>query len=143
MPIVACAACGARNRVEDRGSGVKPVCGRCGGPLAPAARPIIVDEASFPQQVLQAGAQPVLVDFWAEWCPPCRALAPTLERLAAQAGGRYRIAKVDIDRNPSLAAQYRVQSVPTMLIFKHGQLVDELVGVQPEAQLRARLEAHV
>jgi thioredoxin len=85
----------------------------------------------------------VLVDCWAEWCGPCRALAPILESLAAESAGQYQIAKLDIDTNPRTAAEYGVQSIPTLLIFKNGALVDQLVGLQPKGAILAKLKAHV
>src|SRR5262245_36144535 len=129
MPIVQCPACGAPNRVEDRGPNLRPVCGRCGSTLPTpeaAAHPIEVTDADFSERVLRAGPQPVLVDFWAEWCPPCRRLAPTIDSLAAEAAGRYQVAKLDIEKSPRTADQYGVRSIPTLLIFKNGTVVDQL-----------------
>ena len=145
MAIVACERCGAKNRV-DEGAAAKrrPVCGRCGGPLAPAesARPETVTDETFQAAVLGARGAPVLVDFWAAWCGPCRMIAPTLEELAAEAGGRYRVAKLNVDENPRAAAQFGVQSIPTLIIFKDGRAVERLVGAQPKQQIAARLAAH-
>jgi thioredoxin len=145
MAIVTCPACGAANRVEDRGPGLRPVCGRCGAALpgpAADAHPIEVTDATFAEQVLRAGPQPVLVDFWAEWCPPCRRLAPTIDRLAAEAGSRYRVAKLDVQQSPRTAERYGVQSIPTLLIFKNGAVVEQLLGPRPKEELAARLAAH-
>src|ERR1700761_7865774 len=90
-----------------------------------------VNDATFEQEVLQAD-EPVLVDFWAAWCGPCRALNPTIEALARD----YKVCKVNLDTNPDLAAHYRVEAVPTLLLFKGGQLVRRHVGGRSEMELR-------
>lgn len=144
MAIIACPSCNAKNRVEDRGAGITPVCGRCGAELpAAGAKPLVLTDATLGAALRDAGSKPLLVDCWATWCGPCRALAPILESLAAESGGRYVIAKLDIDANPGTAGQYGVQSIPTLLIFKNQKLVDQLVGLQPKAAILARLQAHV
>jgi thioredoxin len=149
MDIVTCPNCGTKNRVDhSRAQGAQPVCGKCGEPLpAPAAassggasgKPLVVTDATFADRVLGAGV-PVLVDCWAPWCGPCRMIAPTIDQLAAEAGGRHVIAKLNTDENPRTAGQYRIDAIPTMLIFHRGQLVDRIVGLQPKPALLARLE---
>jgi thioredoxin 1 len=84
----------------------------------------------------------VLVDAWAEWCGPCRMIAPLLDQLATEANGRYRIAKLNVDENPRTAAQFQIRSIPTLLIFKNGELVDQIIGAQPKQAIAARLAAH-
>ena len=103
-------------------------------------QPVAVTEHDFSEQVLSA-AQPVLVDFWAEWCAPCRALGPVIENLASEFEGRARVAKVDVDANQQLAAQYGIRSIPTVMLFDKGELVETLVGVRPQTEYTARLEA--
>jgi thioredoxin 2 len=154
MAIEVCVKCGAKNRVDERAAGARqPVCGRCGAKLegrtqggadAGAAHPVVtVTDATFARDVLGAArGVPVLLDMWAEWCPPCRMIAPVLEQLAAESGGRYRIAKLNVDENPQTASRFQIQSIPTLLVFKDGQLVERLVGAQPKQTIAARLAAH-
>lgn len=156
MSVVSCAGCGAKNRVDERAAGgLQPVCGKCGAKLEAGAggdtvggtsgdtsSPFTVTDASFASEVLGAKGVPVLVDFWAAWCGPCRMVAPVLDQLAEESAGRYRIAKLNVDENQQTAAQFGIQSIPTMLIFKDGKLVDRLVGAQPKQAIAARLAAN-
>jgi thioredoxin 1 len=99
-----------------------------------------LDDATF-QDGIKWGARPVLVDFWAPWCPPCRALAPAIEAIAEQFDGRADVAKLDIDQNPETAAAHGIRSIPTVLIFRDGHLVDRITGLQPRARYERALEA--
>ena len=135
--VIACPACGAKNRVDP--TRAAPKCGRCGTPLSLGTGPIEVTDATFAAEVLSAGAVPVLVDCWAAWCGPCRMIAPTIDQLAAESAGRYKVAKLAVDANQRTAATYRVESIPALLVFKAGQLVDQLVGVHPKPAIAARL----
>ena len=102
------------------------------------------DEATFESLVIEGSRRvPVLVDFWAEWCGPCRAIAPMLENLANEFGGRLMVVKVDTDREQALAGRFGIRSLPTVKLFKDGAVVDEFLGVQPESAVRALLERHV
>lgn len=145
MAIVTCAKCGAKNRVDERqAQDTTPVCGRCGAelpatPEAMGGHPVELTDATFDRALREAGDKPVLVDCWAEWCAPCRMLAPTLDELAAESRGRYVIAKLDVDANQRTASRFRISGIPAMLIFHNGQLVDQLVGLQPKAAIAARL----
>ena len=98
------------------------------------ANTVTVTEASFDEKVLQSDKL-VLVDFWATWCGPCRMVAPVLEEIAAEHGDTLTVAKLDIDENPSLARDYRVLSVPTLILFKGGEPVKQIVGAKPKAAL--------
>jgi thioredoxin 1 len=101
-----------------------------------------LSEATFAEQVNSA-AEPVLVDFWAEWCGPCKTIAPILEELAGEQAGKLQIAKVDVDDNQGLARQYGVQSIPTMIVFKDGVEVHRLVGARGKAQLLEDLSTYL
>ena len=104
-----------------------------------ATTPVAVTDADFAEQVLQSD-RPVLVDFWAEWCGPCRALGPIIESLSADYDGRARIAKVDIDANQQVAMQYGIRSIPTVVLFDNGQIVETFVGVRPKADYATSLD---
>ena len=93
-----------------------------------------VSDASFQDDVLQS-QEPVLVDFWAEWCGPCRQIAPTLDEIAREMDGKLKIAKINIDENPSTPSRYGVRAIPTLMIFKGGQQVGQQVGVVPKSKL--------
>jgi thioredoxin 2 len=146
MAVVTCSSCGTKNRV-DEGAAIKrqPVCGRCGATLTQTAgastldKPLVVTDASFAREVLGVRGIPVLLDCWAEWCGPCRMIAPALDELAAESNGRYLIAKLNVDENPRTSAQFNIRSIPTMLIFRDGALVDTIIGAQPKQAIAARL----
>jgi thioredoxin 1 len=103
---------------------------------------VTLDEASFEAQVLKSDT-PVLVDFWAPWCGPCKAIAPVLDELANEFDGKLSIAKVNIDENEAIAAEYGIRAIPTMLLFKGGKVIEQIVGMLPKATLKTKLAAQV
>ena len=103
------------------------------------SQPTPVDDSNFDQIVLQAKT-PVLVDFWAAWCGPCRMVAPIVEELASEYEGRVSFAKLDVDQNPKTASQYSIMSIPTLFIFKNGAPVSNIVGFRPKADLKNSLD---
>lgn len=146
MSIITCPNCGTKNRVdESRAQATQPVCGKCGQKLPTSSpedgHPVTVTDANFESVI--ADARPVLVDFWAQWCPPCRAIAPVLEQLSAESGGKYVIGKLNVDENQNTAARFHVEGIPTLLIFKSGQLMDRLVGAHPKHTIMQHLQAQL
>jgi thioredoxin 2 len=131
--IIRCPSCEARNRVGAIASG-HPRCARCKAPL-----PWVVDAdaGSFAEQT--RASVPVVVDFWAAWCGPCRMIAPVLQDLATRQAGRLKVVKVDVDANPQLAARYGAQSIPLLVALRDGREVDRVVGALPRDALEARL----
>ena len=104
------------------------------------SKPIEVDDSTFDQIVLQAKT-PVLVDLWAPWCAPCRMVAPVVEELASEYEGKVSFAKLNVDQNPRTASRYGIMSIPTLLIFKDGKPVSNIVGFRPKAELKRNLDA--
>ncbi len=101
-----------------------------------------VTDSNFEQEVLKS-AQPVLVDFWAEWCGPCRMIAPAVEQIASEYVGRARVGKLDVDKNMGVTSRYQIRSIPTLLIFKNGQIQEQLVGAQSKDVITRMLEKHL
>ena len=101
--------------------------------------PIDVTDSSFDEEVIQADT-PVLVDFWADWCAPCKMIAPIVEELAGEFDGKIKFAKLDVDSNPKSASSYGIRGIPTMLIFNEGEPVDQVVGAVPKSVLKKKLE---
>ena len=134
--LMSCPQCAAKNRLGAGAPDTMPRCGKCRHPL-----PWLVhaSDADFELQ-LSAGI-PVLVDFWAPWCGPCLMIAPVLEEVAGDLAGRLKIVKLDTQDNPQVAGRFRIQAIPTLMLFKDGQVVDTIRGALPRIQLLQRLEA--
>ncbi|MBM3316802.1 MAG: thioredoxin [Candidatus Eisenbacteria bacterium] len=141
--LARCPACGAKNRMPLARIGQTGKCGRCAAELPPreffAEAPIAVDDRRF-DLITRWSGRPVLVDFWAAWCAPCRQLAPTLEALARELAGRLLVVKVDTQEAPVLAARFGVQSIPTLVLLRSGIEVDRMAGALPLTAIRARVE---
>ena len=101
---------------------------------------VTIDEANFDAEVTQS-RQPVLVDFWAEWCGPCKMIAPLLDEIAKEKAGTIKVGKINIDTNQSLSARYNVRAIPTLLFFKNGQVVDQVTGMTSKKDLLGRIDA--
>lgn len=106
------------------------------------SKAIKVTDQTF-EETINNASTPVLVDFWAEWCGPCKMIAPALDELATELDGKLVISKLNVDENPDTAMAFGVMSIPTLLVFKAGEPVDRIVGAQPKAQLKARLQKHL
>jgi thioredoxin 2 len=139
--LIHCPICGATNRVplQKLQQGLQPICGRCKNPLPVDGKPVTVTDATFAAEV-ERSPVPVLLDLWAPWCGPCRMVAPTLEELAKEMAGRVRVAKLNVDENPSTATRFQVRSIPTLLVLKGGKEMERIVGVQPKAEIERRLQ---
>lgn len=139
--IITCQNCGTKNRASLDLS-KQAVCGKCKTPLVASSSPIIITDANFADEVGNS-KMPVLVDFWATWCPPCKMIAPSIEAMAKEMSGKAKIGKLDVDSNPVTASKFHVQSIPTLIIFKDGREVDRIVGAQSKEAMLRRLQAFV
>jgi thioredoxin 1 len=99
-------------------------------------------DGNFGDSVLKSST-PVLVDFWAEWCGPCRALAPTIDALASEYAGKVSVGKLNVDENPTVTTQYQVRGIPTVMVFKGGQVVDQIVGMADKAEFKKAIDKHL
>ena len=135
--VISCASCAAKNRVPVARLGDRSHCAKCRSPLTPLERPISIGSAAE-LDALANGPLPVLVDFWATWCGPCRMVAPTLERLAREEAGSLVIAKVDTDAQPALAKRFRIVSIPTLAMLRGGREVHREMGALPLPAIRRR-----
>ncbi len=133
--IIECPTCGKKNRVPAAASG-RPRCANCKTDLPWIAE---ATDANFPD-VVERASLPVVVDLWAPWCGPCRMISPALEEVARRLRGKVKLVKVNVDENPQISRRFGVQGIPTLLLFRDGQLVDTVVGARGPDQLQAWVE---
>jgi len=135
--IITCHSCGQQNRVPPSKLAAHPHCGACKSTLDDY--PIAVGSAAEFDELVRDSPLPIVVDFWAAWCGPCRVVAPELERLAKERRGRALVAKVDTEALPDLASRYDIRGIPTMVLFSGGREASRVSGAMPAAQIAARL----
>ncbi len=141
--IVRCPKCGAANRVSGQNkTKLEPVCGQCKTALSGLVHPIVLTDANF-SGFVELSPLPVMIDFWAAWCGPCRIILPIIESLAEELRGRVRIAKIDVDQNPQTSSRFRIQSIPTLLILQNGKEVDRIVGAGTKEGIIKRLQPYL
>src|SRR5215470_9395278 len=134
-----CPSCGKKNRIPQEHLADEGRCGACKAPIPPVAEPIDADEQIF-NDILSGARVPVLIDFWAAWCGPCRMAAPEVKRTAEQMAGRAVVLKVDTERYPALAQRFNVMSIPNFVVMKHGQVVQQQPGLVDHRQMIAWLK---
>ncbi len=140
--ILACPSCGTKNRIPADKQHLSPKCGKCGTPVTASSQavPVELTDSDF-QSFIGGASLPVLVDFYSPSCGPCKSIAPVIAKLSHEYLGRVIVAKLDTSDNPGTAMHYQIRGVPSLLFFKNGQVVDQIVGAPPEVQLRQKLNS--
>lgn len=140
--IVSCPHCEQSNRLPYQRIGQRPRCGKCGAELPHPSLPVEVEDESAFEALTTTSAVPVLLDFWAAWCGPCKMIAPELEKVAAQGDGRWIVAKINTEMLPSAAQRYRVTSIPLLVLVRQGREVARQAGAMPATSIRQFIERH-
>jgi len=141
--IIRCKNCGAKNRIPKTRLNDRPICGRCRSLLPEDGvfdSPVIVSDNTFNDEIV-AHPGPALLDCWAPWCGPCRTIGPIIDQLAKEFAGKVKFAKLNVDENPATSAKYNIMSIPTMLLFKDGKVMNSLVGALPKAEIENHLRS--
>lgn len=137
--LVDCSSCAQRNRLPAARLLDRARCAACKAALLPVERPVVIHDVADFDELIRDAQAPVLVDFWAVWCGPCRSVAPEVEKLARQKHGNLIVAKVDTDAHPELSARYGIRSIPTLIVFRSGREAKRISGAMPASAMAAQL----
>jgi thioredoxin 2 len=139
--LLPCSSCGSTNRVRVEKLTEQPKCGKCHNVLNILNKPVTITQANFEQEVIKWPGL-ILVDFWAEWCGPCKMIGPVLEKLSAERAGSLKIGKVDTEREPQLSSRFAISSIPTLMLYKNGKKLNQLSGALPKPQLEQWIDSY-
>jgi thioredoxin 2 len=141
--LIPCASCGKTNRVRYSSLGASTRCANCHAALSPPAEPVEVPDAAAFDALISGSSLPVVVDFWAPWCGPCRMMAPALEKVAKEATGQWLVVKVDTEAVPELGERVRIRSLQTLALFRGGRELNRVAGARPAADIRMFVSSHL